>query len=1137
MTMPLLASARTKLWLIVGAALLVLLTLVWLLGGWIGARGADLWVLRLGLAGASTALAVGVGAWLQTRLPKPPPDQVGGDELDTTMATARARLAASRAVGNASLRDLPAVLVVGRDGTAKTSSVVNSGLNPDLLAGEVFHGDRVAPTGWVNLWYSQQAIVLEVGGKVLTDEGRWGRFLRYVRPSRLKALLPGRAQASRVVLVCFSCDELLKPGSATAVPSAAAELRKSLVELAQAFAIRLPVYVLFTKADRIGYFAEYMRNLSREEVREVLGATLTWPPALSPGLYGEREFQRISAAFEVLSQSLAEKRAPLLARERDSAQRGDLYEFPREFRKIIPVASQFLLELCRPSQLQVNPVLRGFYFTGVRPVVVRDGAVPAPAQGAAQPGGRVGATQVFNAQMPSTAAPLPPVDPGGHKVPEWLFLGRLFREILLGDRVATVAALGSLRVNLLRRVALSAVAGFAVLWLLGQPISCANNRALAARAIGSLRNLQGGTLREGELPGFETLRNLDTARAQLERLADYERDGAPLRLRFGLYQGSELYALLGKTYLKEFERILMQPTRDALRRSLRVSMDSAAARDRTYQLLRAYVMVTERPDRVEASFLTPVLLTQWRGSWQVDSLRRALAENQFQFYAAKLCPTGACEPGHADQETLDTARNYLKDFTGPEALYQQMISKASGENRSVRFTSASALIDVQEVPGAFTPGGWESTNRYLRDDDNFLTEDWVLQQRISEDPSRTRERLRGLYRAEYVRQWSTFLDAAAVPAFDNRAGAAARLKDLAAPQASPLVGVLALVARNTDVDPDGVRQSFQAVRDLAPPGTKDSASEQLKPYFKALLDLQVLVEEASRAGPADMPALTQKIADANREARTAAGELERSFGSSAPAVAAAVGKLLRAPIDRVDVLMRGLPGMALNASARKFCEGFDALTRRFPFNAAGVDADLRDFAAIFQPVEGELWRFYDEALQNHLVRSGFHVSERPGAGISQGFIRFFNRAAAISAYLWKPGNPDPQFDFVLFFPPSAESPRVTLDVSGQHAVWAERDRRARPFLWTGNNPGEVIIGAQFRGADTELRRISGTWGIFRLFRETTAWSGSGGAYTLQFNFPDRGLVLRNVQLNVAGETPILRPDFFGGLKCVERVTR
>src|SRR2546425_13353737 len=97
-----------------------------------------------------------------------------------------------------------------------------------------------------------------------------------------------------------------------------------------------------------------------------------------PGLHVEREFQRLNEAFQRLFTGLATSRLHLLTRENEAERRASVYEFPRELRKLVPLAVQFLGDLCRPSQLAVSPGLRGVYFTGVRAVVVSDAAPAAP---------------------------------------------------------------------------------------------------------------------------------------------------------------------------------------------------------------------------------------------------------------------------------------------------------------------------------------------------------------------------------------------------------------------------------------------------------------------------------------------------------------------------------------------------------------------------------------------------------------------------------------------------------------------------------------------------------------------------------------------------------------------------------------
>ena len=65
---------------------------------------------------------------------------------------------------------------------------------------------------------------------------------------------------------------------------------------------------------------------------------------------------------------MCDLRPEYLARETRPQKLPGIYEFPREFRKLRRAMVQFLVDLCRPSQLTVGPFLRGFYFSGVRPL-------------------------------------------------------------------------------------------------------------------------------------------------------------------------------------------------------------------------------------------------------------------------------------------------------------------------------------------------------------------------------------------------------------------------------------------------------------------------------------------------------------------------------------------------------------------------------------------------------------------------------------------------------------------------------------------------------------------------------------------------------------------------------------------------
>src|SRR6185503_11922020 len=130
--------------------------------------------------------------------------------------------------------------------------------------------------------------------------------------------------------------------------------------------------------------------------------------------------------------SLAERRLEFLPREHSPEWIPGAYEFPREFKKLTPLVVDFLREVGRPSELEVSPVLRGYYFTGVQAVLVVETAAAA-VMPAGQDDPIRSATGVFAvpaawAQAAQQTAPTP----GSRRVPRWDFLPRVFREVVYG---------------------------------------------------------------------------------------------------------------------------------------------------------------------------------------------------------------------------------------------------------------------------------------------------------------------------------------------------------------------------------------------------------------------------------------------------------------------------------------------------------------------------------------------------------------------------------------------------------------------------------------------------------------------------------------------------------------------------------
>src|SRR5512136_723861 len=171
-----------------GAALVGYLIIAWVMGSVLHLGGSQFYFLFSLLA----ILGIGVTAiylwfWKKTHKSAGDGSQSVGpvgkdDEVDALVREAESRLASSNLAKGAKLANLPMVFVIGDAGSTKTSTILNSGLDPELLAGNVYQDTTVIPTRVANIWFARGMIFVEPGGKLLAEPQRWVRLLQRLRP-------------------------------------------------------------------------------------------------------------------------------------------------------------------------------------------------------------------------------------------------------------------------------------------------------------------------------------------------------------------------------------------------------------------------------------------------------------------------------------------------------------------------------------------------------------------------------------------------------------------------------------------------------------------------------------------------------------------------------------------------------------------------------------------------------------------------------------------------------------------------------------------------------------------------------------------------------------------------------------------
>jgi type VI secretion system protein ImpL len=1147
-----------NVYLVTGLVLLVYLVVVWFLGTLLHLQGSNLWILRIGLWVIGTA-AAGVFLWFKRKEQKQRASESvadaggqGHEEIDSLLRDAEAKLAAARIEGGAKIGNLPAIFFIGESGSTKTSLMLHSGLEPELIGGQVFQDTAVVPTRSANLWFARRTVFVEAGGRLMADNAGWQRLMRRLRPGKLATAFGKGQQAPRAAIVCFDCESFVRAGSSDAVAAAARNLHTRLSGVSQQLGINLPVYVLFTRTDRLPFFNEYVRNLSNEEAVQVLGATLPIAPR-SSGVYAEQEAQRLTAAFNDLYYSLCDKRPEFLAREHEGANLAGIYEFAREFRKLRAPIVQFLVDLARPSQLTTGPFLRGFYFSGVRPIFVSE---VAPAVLAPPPQERQGfeasreATGFFRlGQMQQPAqAPVAAPSRGAKRVPQWCFIGHLFNDVVLEDKVAMGASGATVQANTLRRVLLASAAALCLIYGICLLVSYENNKDLESVALQAAAGIPAVEVTGTNLAPLDSLQKLDTLRARLTVLAGYEREGAPWSLRWGLYSGHDLYPELRALYFKRFHQLLFGQVQSALETTLaQLPPSGGPAYSPTYQALKAYLITTSNHDKSTQLFLSPVLLDRWSAGHNIDPDRLALAQKQFDFYAEEL---KAANPFSSENDTLavERARAYLKRFSGGDSVYQYMLAEAEKASRPANFhqtfpAASQAVVDRTIVPGAFTRGGWVFMQNAFKNPSQFFSgEQWVMgPQGATGVDAATVEQLRKRYQDEYVQHWRDFLRSASVLRYASLRDANDKLKMLSGPQ-SPLLQLFSLVSKNTAVGVPEVDGLFRASQSVVPAPGDVAAGPTNQSYMTGLVGLQNSLDSVANQPGAPNDQAAAPITTQEQAAKGKVGELALTFGNDPEA--GTVRRLLEAPITNVDPLLRGLGAQTLNGAGKSFCSLYNALMRKYPFNPTSTDmAEITELNAIFKPKDGELWKFYDANLKTILPRQGAHFvpGPTPGFTISPRFVNFIDRAAGFSDSLYH-GAADPHLDFQLR-PTSPNVQTLQMSIEGQAYVFPGGAPTFRKFSWPGGTHEVKLSGKMKDGSDfsSPANAYQGLWAVFVFFDDTESWRQTGATNSLEWKqkVGRTGRVTASVQLelDMGGSPPVFQRGYLSGMACVAEVAR
>jgi type VI secretion system protein ImpL len=1120
----------------IGTALLAVL--VWFFGPFL--LFLERWGVRLLVAVVMVALWAGINLLLDFRrrgrdaaLAKgvvdtaaDPAAIASAEEAAALQQKLAAALALVRKVRGARnyLYEEPWYVIIGPPGAGKTTALLNSGLRFPLAA-EMGQGPLagVGGTRLCDWWFTDEAVLIDTAGRYTTqdsdaavDRAGWQSFLDLLKRTRPRQPLNG-------ILVAIPVTALGGAGEEWRMHARA--VRQRIKEIAERLEIRLPIYVLLTKADLISGFTEFFDDLDRERRAQVWGVTF---PLVNneagpvPGFVVE---------FRALIERLDTRLFGRLQAERSPDRRGLIAGFGAQCASLETPIGTFLQDAFGGSRLDPAPMLRGFYFTSG----MQEGT----------PIDRLTGLLARTFGIDQRRAPaLRPEQERSY------FLTRLVKEVIFGEAMLGSEKPGSARRRMLMRGGAFALAGFAVLAGAGLLWHgrVANERQIdeMSAALAAYEKTAAGLpldpVADADLPRILPL--LDQARALPHGFDDADAGYAWLEL--GLSQDAKLAAGARAVYRHALERALLSRLLWRLEAQMHGGLDRP---DFLYEATRVYLMLGS------AGPLDRDLVRSWMSlDWQTAYPRSAMAPMR-QALARHL---DALLADPLPQIPLDgplvaAARATFSRVPLADRVYTRIAASSAGQNLppwrpadalgsggARFFVRASGKSLDDGIPGFYTIDGFYRVLLPALGDitAEVAKESWVLGKsaELAADSATARDledQVIAEYERRYAKAWDAMLADLEIRTPPSAEKAAQDLYVLGSPQ-SPIRDLLKSVARQLTLsepppgpparaapdaegrlrkvivgtqgsgpppEPPGkkIDDRYRALRDFVGSGAGvpiDDSLKAINALQQELAKLAAAVPGAAPLAPTGEDPILMLRADASRDPQPIARWL---------AAMARSGEALRSGGERQQA------AYAFNGSGgpAELCR--KAVAGRYPF-VPGVadDIPLADFARLFAP-GGLLDGFFNTQLRPYVNTSGAtwraQAVDGVPAPVSPEQLARFQRAAVIRDLFFGAGGTAPavRFDITpLMLDNGAKE--VTFELGGTSISYAHGPPRATEITWPGPNGMQSarLVFDPAPSGGTGTLSATGPWALFRLFDQGSLQrSGSAERYTLSFRLGER----------------------------------
>jgi type VI secretion system protein ImpL len=969
------------------------------------------------------------------------------------------------------LRTTPWYIIIGNKECGKTTALNSAGLNfspTEQLNINNLHNNTNAAK-YCKWWFTHKAIIVSISQSQAEspttthkNQATWISLLKILKKYHHRQNLCGIIITLDLTDLCLE-DTIHKQKHLCL-------LRQYIYDIQQKFAIKIPIYLLFTKCDLLAGFKEFFNDLNKLEREQAWG--ITCPLDLSADTHSITEFLTIE--YDKLITRLNERLLWRLFSEHDPKRRELISYFPQQIQLLKTQLIDFISQIVANGDNQVDKRLhfRGMYFSS-----------------AAQSGQPKDFLMATVAKQFNLDLQLLPKQMSNNQS---YFLLHLFTKVIFAEQeLAGNKHHKNLRK---RRLAFIICPSILIISFIGMLTAYTQTKIGINQAEDQLQfyqktvaNLSTSNIKlSGTLPALNALQKTITV---------FHHVTHPWLLYFGFYTPFAISNTVNKALHSALHTIFMPRVAKYLATLLQQDTNKL---NLLYSDLRAYLALN-LPDQIQSIWIKQPIIYHLKRTLQSQPELLAELSNLLSLATRQQNPAIP-----VNYTIIANSRRILRKIALPQRTYWLLQQKANLNkgnyldlNKQLNSTFTQIFVNNQQlskIPYLYTYAGFKHfyNTINLNSISKIINNDVILGLNNYEisllEKKQLLAKIKKLYVTEYLQYWQDILNQLTIIKLQNLDQAIHVLEILTSNQ-SPIPKLLDLINNNTapiiHIHPN-INKSF-AILDRI---TQQSGTQYTKLYtiHKDLQNLYTLLQKINNTTNHDLA--SYKIAQAHIRNTLAKNPLLQLHNTA---------EQLPDPIKRwfnsitkysLAIILQG----ALNIIDHKWkttviTEYNSNLTNRFPIKQnALTEIELNKFAHFFKP-GGTLDNFYQKELQIFIDTTQspwqWKTSLEQTIGISKQTLQKLEYASHIRSAYFGDNNQQPSLKFKIKpLNLDATTSQFKITFGNQYLNYAHGPQQTLYWNWPSQSESDItrITFTDFNDSTKELT-YTGNWAWFKMLNK------------------------------------------------------